>query len=154
MQVPGRADLEPRSLGDQAKAEVCLHDTTGPTGRASWTSVSAQSVLGVDSHGGDGSGAWLKPPPGGQLSQGPKPLARSQFPEATPPNAESQGRTFREGQAPPLPDPVPWKQPDLTMSVSPAPCLPGPTSHCFPFSVSQELVLGGMGQQLGCKQLC
>lgn len=138
MQVPGRPALEPRSLGDQAKAEACLHDTTGPPGGASWLSMLAQSALGVDSHWGDGSGAWLKPPPGGQLSQGPKPLACAQFPEATPPSADSQGRTFRAGQASPLPDPVPWKQPDLTTSVSPVPCLTGPTSHCFPFSVSQS----------------
>lgn len=70
-------------------------------------------------------GAWLKPRSGGQLSQGPKPLALSQLPEATPPSAESQDRTFRGGQALPLPDPVPWKQPDLAMGANPAPCLPG-----------------------------
>lgn len=70
------------------------------------------------------SGAWLKPPPQGRLSQGPKPLALSQLPEATPPSAESQGRTFREGLEAALPDPVPWKQPDLAVSVSPLPFLP------------------------------
>lgn len=61
------------------------------------------------------SGAWPKPPPQGQLSQGPKPLALSQLPTATPPSAEGQGRTFTDSLALPLPDLVPWKQPDLAM---------------------------------------
>lgn len=69
---------------------------------------------------------WLKPPPGGQLSQGLKPLALSQLPEPTPPSAKSQDRTFGKGLALPLPDPVPWKQGDLAMGVSLAPFLPGP----------------------------
>lgn len=55
------------------------------------------------------SGTWLKPPPGGQLSQGLKPLALAQLPEPTPPSAESQSRTSGRGLAPPLLDPVPCK---------------------------------------------
>lgn len=98
------------------------------------------------------SGVGLKPPPGGQLSQGQKPLVLSQHLEATTPTAGSQGRTFRGGQAPPLPDPVPWKLPDLAMGARPALFLPGPTSQSVSPSLGEELVLGGLvGQQLGCK---
>lgn len=47
------------------------------------------------------SRAWLKPHPRGQLFQGPKPLALSQFPEVTPPSAESQpGQDIERGPGP------------------------------------------------------
>lgn len=56
MEVLGRTDLELRSLGDQARAEACPHDMIGLTGRASWTSMLAQSIPGVDSCRGTASG--------------------------------------------------------------------------------------------------
>lgn len=151
MQIPGRADLEPRFPGNQARAEACLHDRQGslegPAGPLCWHSLSWVWTTIWEL----ASGAWLKPPPGGQLSQGLKPLALSQLPEATPPSTESQGRTFRRDQAPPLPDPVPWKQPDLAMGASPVPYLPGCSSHSVSPFLGEELVLGGLGQHQGCK---
>lgn len=53
-QVPGRADRGPRALGDQTRAEACVPAMTALTLRASWISVWAQPILGVDSFWGDG----------------------------------------------------------------------------------------------------
>lgn len=99
------------------------------------------------------SGVWLKPPLGGRLSQGPKPLALSQLLEASPPSAESQGRTFGRGQAPPLPDPVPWKLPDLAMGASPAPFLPRPTSQSVSPFLGKETRWASSSAVNSCKQL-
>lgn len=99
------------------------------------------------------SGVWLKPPLGGRLSQGRKPLALSQLLEASPPSAESQGRTFGRGQALPLPDPVPWKLPDLAMGASPAPFLPRPTSQSVSPFLGKETRWASSSAVNSCKQL-
>lgn len=89
--------------------------------RASWTSAVAQSTLGVDSWRGDGQWDSKRLTIPGTKATGSFPAS-----EATPSSAESQGRTFREGLTPPLPEPVPWKQPDLAMGVSQCPPCQGP----------------------------
>lgn len=80
MQVLGGTDLELRSLGDQARAEACLHDVIGLTGRASWISLLAQSILGVDNCQGNSQQGLpqdtsRKPTTPGTRANGPFPAS-------------------------------------------------------------------------------
>lgn len=73
-----------RSRTPEPRAEAGVSTTqqgspSGPAGPLPWPSPSwVWTVVGEMA-----SETWLKPPPGGQLSQGPKPLALSQLPSQT-----------------------------------------------------------------------
>lgn len=111
--VPGRADLEPgsRAPGPELKPKPIIGrgSLEEPAGPLPWPSLPRVWTAS----GEIASKAWWTPPCRGQLSQGLKPLALFQLPEVTPPSSESQDRTSGGGLAPPLPDPMPRKQPDL-----------------------------------------